>query len=94
MACLHFPPKLLETNGHFKGAVPLIISINWPLFFDGKKIKFKTFFKEKNVRQKLTFKNKSQKTRELMTFEAYFRVLVLIEIINIICYLVILKVRN
>lgn len=27
MACLHFSPKLLETNGHFKGAIPLAVVI-------------------------------------------------------------------
>jgi hypothetical protein len=26
MACLHFPSKLLETNEHFKGAIPLSVS--------------------------------------------------------------------
>lgn len=67
MACLHFSPKLLETNEHSKGAIPFItaISLNWPFFFfSGGKIKlFKTFiFERKKIfQQKLTFKNESQK---------------------------------
>lgn len=50
MACLHFSPKLLETNEHSKGAIPFItaISLNWPFFFfffSGGKIKlFNVYF--------------------------------------------------
>lgn len=67
MACLHFSPKLLETNEHSKGAIPFItaISLNWPFFFFnwGKKLNHlrRLFLKEKIFQQKLTFKNESQK---------------------------------
>lgn len=56
MACLHFSPKLLETNGNFKGAIPLASHFSEfaprPIFFffGGGKIKsFKMFiFETKN----------------------------------------------
>lgn len=67
MACLHFSPKLLETNENSKGAIPFItaISLNWPLFFFlvGEKLNYLTFIfeRKKFFQQKLTFKNESQK---------------------------------
>lgn len=68
MACLHFSPKLLETNEHSKGAIPFItaISLNWPFFFFflvGEKLNYLTFIfeRKKFFQQKLTFKNESQK---------------------------------
>lgn len=70
MACLHFSPKLLETNGNFKGAIPLAshfseLPLPPPFFFlvEEKLNHLRCLFlKQKIVRQKLTLKNKCLKT--------------------------------
>lgn len=70
MACLHFSPKLLETNGNFKGAIPLASHFSEfaprPIFFFLVEEKLNhlrcLYLKQKIVRQKLTLKNKCLKT--------------------------------